>query len=110
MDPVECLRIASSSANVAKLNNKEAADLLTQNRAEFIAKVKACVQTSQERLYDEAPTEDPHYLCFERFDADVHGPVLEKLKTGNAVSAATDKNSGGLSWVKEGEFKPLGLE
>lgn len=109
LDPLECLRIASSASGSGKLNNKEAADLLTQNRAEFIAKVKACVSLSQERLYEEPPTEDPHYLCFEPFSSDVHGPVLQKLRLGKTTAVA-EKNSGGLSWVKEGEFKPLGVE
>ena len=115
LDPLECLRLATSAATTVKLNNKEAADLLTQNRAEFIAKVKLCVSASQQRVYEEPPTEDPHYLCFEPYDAELHEPVLQKLKAGKAstsaaAASATEKSAGGLSWVKEGEFKPLSVD
>ena len=86
--------------------NQDAADLIRQNRAEFIAKVKQCVTISIERKYDPSPTEDPHFIVFEQFNEELHGPVLEKMKSELNTLNSTPPNSG-LSWVKEGEFKPL---
>lgn len=95
----------------SKVSNQEARDLLAQNRAEFIARVKECVTTSKERIYDEPPTDDPHYITFEKFDKDLHGPIVERIKQGKDMSGTpTTTASNGLSWVKEGEFKPLSIE
>lgn len=91
-----------------KLPNQTAADLLSQNKAEFIAKVKECVTASVERIYDPAPTDDIHYITFEKFDPDVHSTVLDNLKHNKEICPSSPTT--GLSWVKEGEFKPLSKE
>ncbi|XP_053965881.1 protein crossbronx isoform X1 [Anastrepha ludens] len=107
VDPIECGRLTTAGA---KYNNAEAAELLTQNRAEFIARAKDCATTSKERIYDEPPTEDPHYIVFEKFDADVHGPVRDRIFSGKELAENVAVPTNGLSWVKEGEFKPLSVD
>lgn len=89
-----------------KTANKDASDLYAQNKAEFMLRVKENVRISRDKIYDPSPTDDTHYIVFERFDNDVHGPVLEKIKTDNLTSSLTPPASG-LSWVREGEFIPL---
>ncbi|XP_017469075.1 PREDICTED: protein crossbronx [Rhagoletis zephyria] len=107
VDPIECTRLAATGA---KYNNAEAAELLTQNRAEFIARAKDCATASKDRIYDEPPTEDPHYIVFEKFDADVHGPVRDRIFAGKEAAESPAVPTNGLSWVKEGEFKPLSVD
>nr|NP_001260837.1 pendolino, isoform C [Drosophila melanogaster]AGB93370.1 pendolino, isoform C [Drosophila melanogaster] len=74
------------------------------------------IKESKEHIFDTPPTEDPHYIVFEKFQQDVHGPVLERIKAGRSKltePSAQQANGGhatGLSWVKEGEFKPLSIE
>nr|XP_029716860.1 protein crossbronx homolog [Aedes albopictus]XP_029729575.1 protein crossbronx homolog [Aedes albopictus] len=96
----EYMSLAEQSAN------NVAYELYGQNRSEFLRKVEECVRLSQSRLYDPAPVQDRNYIVFDRFDKDIHGPVLESLKQGRANEVTTPPSSG-LSWVKEGVFQPL---
>ncbi|KAH8389900.1 hypothetical protein KR200_003614 [Drosophila serrata] len=111
-DPVDSIR----GIEADKLKNNEAADLLMTNREEFAVRVLENIKESKARVYDAPPTEDPHYIVFEKFQTDVHGPVLERIKAGKSKqleTASQQANGGlatGLSWVKEGEFKPLSIE
>ncbi|KAH8321550.1 hypothetical protein KR074_008287 [Drosophila pseudoananassae] len=109
-DPVDSIR----GIETDKLKNAEAAELLINNRQEYAARVQENIKESKAHIYDTPPTEDPHYIVFEKFQQDVHGPVLERIKAGrNKAEASQQANGGhatGLSWVKEGEFKPLSIE
>ncbi|XP_030387246.1 protein crossbronx [Scaptodrosophila lebanonensis] len=111
-DPVESIRNVT-----VELNNAEAAEILTHNRGEYAACVKQCIEENKAHIYDMPPTQDPHYIVFEKFLPEVHGAVLERIRTSNAddiVTSAEPQTTGGiatgLSWVKEGEFKPLSIE
>lgn len=110
LDPVDSIR----GIETDKLKNAEAAELLMNNKQEYAARVQENIKESKAHIYDTPPTEDPHYIVFEKFQPDVHGPVLERIKTGrNKTEASQQANGGhatGLSWVKEGEFKPLSIE
>lgn len=64
--------------------NKTAADLLTQNKGEFISKVAACVRSSKEKIFDAPPTEDKHYITFEHYDKEVHAACNELMKLSNS--------------------------
>ncbi|KAH8277713.1 hypothetical protein KR018_003998 [Drosophila ironensis] len=111
-DPVDSIRGIESD----KLKNGQAADLLMNNREEYAARVQENVMESKQHIYDTPPTEDPHYIVFEKFQPEVHGPVLERIRAGKSKSLelsspqASGGNATGLSWVKEGEFKPLSIE
>ncbi|XP_062136221.1 protein crossbronx [Drosophila sulfurigaster albostrigata] len=113
-DPLESIR------NVAlnELSNVESAKLLNNNRDAFAALVQESITESKSHIYDTPPTEDPHYIVFEQFQTDVHGPVLEKIRSSRSTVTPPESSGGGggaatgLSWVKvkEGEFKPLSIE
>ncbi|XP_017146974.1 protein crossbronx [Drosophila miranda] len=111
-DPIDSIR----GIEMDKIKNPEAAELLLSNREEFAARVLENIKESKEHIYDPQPTEDPHYIVFEKFQPDVHGPVLERIKAGrnNQTDSTLQQTNGGtatgLSWVKEGEFKPLSIE
>lgn len=103
VDPWEVLQMSPSAWN------KEAADLLAQNRAEFIARANLTVSQSKEHVYDEPTSDDPHYIVFEKFNPETHGPVIEKIKTETTDTDSSPSSLIGLSWVKPGEFKALSI-
>ncbi|EDW47167.1 protein crossbronx [Drosophila sechellia] len=111
-DPLDSIR----GIEVDKLKNREAAELLMNNKEEYVARVQENIKESKEHIFDTPPTEDPNYIVFEKFQQDVHGPVLDRIKAGRSKQtepSAQQGNGGhatGLSWVKEGEFKPLSIE
>lgn len=80
-------------------------ELLNQNKAEFILKVKDCINKCKDQIYEKPAKEDKHYIVFEKFDTDLHGPLLESIKNRSDLSLSPPGS--GLSWVKEGAFKPL---
>ncbi|XP_055380795.1 protein crossbronx homolog [Condylostylus longicornis] len=105
MEPEECLKSTET------FQNKNAFDLITIDIDEFKTKVAHCVQQSINNVYDPAPVDDPHYIIFERFNNELHGPVLNKMKLDGAKSIVPSAHATtSLSWVKEGEFKPLSKE
>lgn len=116
MDPAECLKHnlgADGAAAVAAWKNNEAAELLTQNRALFITKAKENVAKSSERLYDEPPTQDPHYITFEEYKEEIHAAIKQRIREGKEPRLQPTSSSlqaKGLSWVKDGEdFAPLSM-
>lgn len=102
LHPVACL-----SNDTIKVSNPEATDLLrNQKLNEFEEKIKECVRISKDKIYDEPPTEDKHYITFSMFDEEIHRNILDNLKANvDGVSASPPPI--GLSWVNEGEFKAL---
>lgn len=89
------------------ISNQDAADLLRQNKvSEFVDKVKECVRISKDKIYDDPPTDDKHYIIFSMFDEEIHRSVLDNIKKRGESTSASPPPSG-LSWVNEGEFKPL---
>lgn len=112
-DPLDCIR---SMGNTQELSNVEASKLLSTNRDAFAALVQESIIESKSHIYDTPPTEDPHYIVFEKFQDELHGPVLDQIRHRRNANAPTESGGGGaatgLSWVKvkEGEFKPLSIE
>lgn len=100
--PVACL-----NSDSVKISNQEAADLIrNQKLNEFEDKVKECVRISKDKIYDEPPTDDKHYITFSMFDDEIHRIILDKIKNKMEMISASPPPSG-LSWVNEGEFKAL---
>lgn len=92
---------------MVKVSNQDAADLIcSQKLTEFEDKVKECVRISKDKIYDEPPTEDKHYITFSMFDEEIHRMVLDKIKN-NCETTSTSPPPSGLSWVNKGEFKAL---
>ncbi|KAL9922278.1 protein crossbronx [Glossina fuscipes] len=106
-EPLDCVRLT----NITKWLNSEAFELISQNRAGFITKVKDCVNCSKEHVYDKPPTDDPHYITFDEYNEEVHGPIKQRIREGkDPMPGSTATGPKGLSWVKPGEFTPLSLE
>ncbi|XP_023707713.1 protein crossbronx homolog [Cryptotermes secundus] len=85
--------------------NQKASELYEKNQEEFCESVKLCVKASQEQIYDRAPTDDLHYITFEPYDNEVHGPIRDtifKIKENEQESS-----SAGLSWVQPGSLEPF---
>ncbi|EFA04459.2 protein crossbronx homolog [Tribolium castaneum] len=92
------------SPTIAHSVNPEAADLFANNQEAFRNKVKEIVKTSQEKIYDEPPVEDKHYLVFEPYNPEVH----EQAKSTMLAQNSEEGVKCGFSWVLPGSFKPLG--
>lgn len=100
--PVACL-----NNETIKISNQDAAELIrSQKLNEFEEKVKECVRISKDKIYDEPPTDDKHYITFSMFDDEIHRVVLEKIKN-KFESTSTSPPPSGLSWVNKNEFKAL---
>lgn len=100
--PVACL-----NSDSIKISNKEAADLIrSQKLSEFEEKAKECVRISRDKIYEDPPTDDKHYITFSVFEDEIHSIVLDKIKNTSETSSTSPPLSG-LSWVHEGEFKAL---
>ncbi|KAH8398579.1 hypothetical protein KR222_000510 [Zaprionus bogoriensis] len=112
-DPVETIRNLSPTK---ELSNMEAAKLLQNDREAYASLVKQSIANCELHIYDTPSTEDPHYIVFEKFEADLHRPVLEEIRSNRSSIAPGESSVGGvttgLSWVKinDGEFKPLSIE
>lgn len=73
-----------------------------------MSKVKEYVRISKIDLYDEQSllTSDKHYIRFEPFIQDVHGPILESMKKkGEGISLSPPTSTGGLSWINDTNFQ-----
>lgn len=104
--PEMCLSSVTVNDKETKIN-REAMEMLEENRSEFIQKAEDCVEASKEKVYLKPAKEDRHYIVFEKYDANVHEPVLDSIKARTDVSVTSPPTSG-LSWVNnDGEFKPL---
>lgn len=105
--PVACVNGIDSPT---KISNQEVADLLLMNNNidVFAEKAKDCVRLSREKVYDEPPTDDKHYIRFSTFDEEIHRNVLENITNKlNRMGSSASPPPSGLSWVNEGEYKPL---
>ncbi|GAB0090197.1 Protein crossbronx [Sergentomyia squamirostris] len=69
-----------------KCRNVEALQLLEGNRDDFLAKIKVCIQESQEKVY-ESPSgdDDKHAIIFERWNPAIHDAILEKIKNNTPL-------------------------
>lgn len=76
--------------------NKEAVDLMSQNKLEFAKRVKECVRISRDRIYDPSPMDDKHYITFDQFDNDIHGSTLESIKSRKYATSSPPSSC--LSW------------
>uniref|UniRef100_A0A182LS75 Uncharacterized protein n=1 Tax=Anopheles culicifacies TaxID=139723 RepID=A0A182LS75_9DIPT len=86
--------------------NNEAYEMLVENRTEFVIRAEQCVEESQQKIYELPANPDRFYICFERFNPDVHGLALQSMKE-NKGSEMTTPPSSGLSWVRKGVYQPL---
>ncbi|KAJ8884259.1 hypothetical protein PR048_016116 [Dryococelus australis] len=53
--------------------------LYEDNKELFREKVRDCVKESQEHVYDPPEIDDPHYISFDPYDEELHGPIREAI-------------------------------
>ncbi|XP_045472082.1 protein crossbronx homolog [Harmonia axyridis] len=83
--------------------NEEAATLFKDNKEEFLSRTRSVVKESLERLYDDPPTEDKHYISFEVYNPNIHESTTAQLLTQKHKELSKYRKS----WVLPGSIKPL---
>ncbi|CAH2066673.1 unnamed protein product, partial [Iphiclides podalirius] len=86
--------------------NIEASDAFKTNRKVFMEKVKECIMSSIDHIYDDPPTEDKHYITFKPYDPEIH----DNAKNVMLKSSKTNESSHGISWVQPGSFQSFSKE
>ncbi|XP_067007580.2 AKT-interacting protein isoform X2 [Anabrus simplex] len=85
--------------------NEEALEMYMNHPELFQEQLQQCIKLSHDHVYDPPPTDDPHYITFEPFDNEIHGPVRDvifgKKDNDGEVSSI------GLSWVQPGSLQPF---
>ncbi|KAJ8979021.1 hypothetical protein NQ317_003124 [Molorchus minor] len=69
----------------------------------FKSNAQELVKLSREHLYDEPPTEDKHYITFERYVPEIHNKVRTSMMTFHEEQISKV----GHSWVLPGSYKSL---
>ncbi|XP_030378493.1 protein crossbronx-like [Scaptodrosophila lebanonensis] len=64
-----------------EVHNMDALRLLARSRMEYLARVQQGIEWSVAHMYDDPPTDDPHYIVFEPYNPTLHQHVLECLKS-----------------------------
>lgn len=85
--------------------NEEAAEMYEKTQDAFRENVRSCVKLSQDQIYDPPPTDDIHYISFDTYDNDLHGPIREAIF--KIKEAEEEQSSLGLSWVQPGTLQPF---
>ncbi|KAI5641504.1 ubiquitin-conjugating enzyme domain-containing protein [Phthorimaea operculella] len=87
--------------------NVEASVAFKMNRKLFLDKVRECVMSSIDHIYDDPPTEDKHYITFKPYDPEVHdnakNMMLQPQKTNEGMAQ-------GISWSQPGSYQPFSKE
>ncbi|CAG9860108.1 unnamed protein product [Phyllotreta striolata] len=84
--------------------NLEAAEMFKNDTENFQKLAAEIVKESKNRLYDEPPVDDEHYLKFEPYVPDIHDKVRSEMINGQFETKYSKK---GLSWVLPGSKKAL---
>ncbi|XP_059048912.1 protein crossbronx homolog [Achroia grisella] len=93
--------------NIKVPANVEASVVYKTNRKAFIDKVKECVASSIDHIYDDPPIDDKHYITFKPYDPEVHDTAK------NVMLRPPKPNEGlsqGISWVQPGSYQPFSKE
>lgn len=67
--------------------NNDALNLLSQNKAAFISKVNEDVRVSRDSIYNLPPTDDAHYIMFDKFDNILHTPIIKNIKNNSSIES-----------------------
>lgn len=60
----------------------------------FQSMAAACVAEWRRRLYDPAPTDDPHFITFAPFDPAIHEPARKTMMESSASVAVNGRGRG----------------
>ncbi|CAG5021907.1 unnamed protein product [Parnassius apollo] len=95
-----------NNLNLKSPANLEASVAFKTNRKVFLERVKECVMTSIDHVYDDPNTDDRHYITFKPYDPEVHDNARNlMLKTSR-----TNEGSYGISWIQPGSFQSFSKE
>ncbi|XP_063229615.1 AKT-interacting protein-like [Bacillus rossius redtenbacheri] len=101
---VQYVRRAFYKIETKSAINKEAVALYEEDKELFREKVRDCVKESQERVYDPPAIDDPHYISFDPYVEELHGPIREAMFR---PKESDEPASLGLSWVQHGSLQPF---
>ena len=102
---LEFMRVAFYMLDLKEPINEEAAEMYRHSPDLFAERVKLCVKSSHDHLYDPPPVDDPHCLRFDPYHSEKHEPVREAIL--NPKGRDRSANSLGLSWVQPGSLEPF---
>lgn len=85
--------------------NQEASNLYVNDMDAFANRVKECIESSQNSLFDEPTSSDPYYLRFNQYDEKLHKTAREALKS--EIETKRSHHVSGLSWVRPGSLEPF---
>lgn len=77
------------------------------NKKLYLEKVRECVVSSIDHVYDDPPTEDKHYITFKPYDPDIHDTAKNIMLQ---PPKSTEGHTQGISWVQPGSFQPFSKE
>ncbi|XP_060658383.1 protein crossbronx-like [Drosophila nasuta] len=85
-----CMGLSSNGEPIllSDVNNMEAMRLLSHSRVDYSLRVKACIASSLEHMFDTPPIKDPHYIIFKRYQPEMHRAVMARLKSNSWYSLA----------------------
>lgn len=84
--------------------NQEASSLQESNLEAFRERVKTCVKTSVNQVFDPPTMDDPHYITFTRYVNEVHDPTKREIYEPKNEE---ENKPLGLSWVQPGSLQPF---
>lgn len=82
-----CFENVNSCHKVKTILNNDAFNLLSQNKAAFISKVNEDVRVSRDSIYNLPPTDDVHYIIFDKFDNILHTPIIKNIKNNISIES-----------------------
>lgn len=82
-----CFENVSSCHKAKNILNSDAFNLLSQNKAAFISKVHEDVRVSRDSIYNLPPTDDVHYIIFDKFDNILHTPIIKNIKNNITIES-----------------------
>lgn len=77
------------------------------NKKLFMDKVRECIVSSIDHVYDDPPTEDKHYITFMPYDPSIHDAAKEMMLKPPKPSEGMNQ---GISWIQQGSFQPFSKE
>ncbi|XP_066598000.1 AKT-interacting protein-like [Prorops nasuta] len=84
--------------------NQEAASLLENNFEEFECRANFSAKDSISQIYDPPSIDDPHYIAFSPYIAELHDPLKQLI-----YEPREEENNRimGFSWVQPGSLQPF---
>ncbi|PIK43568.1 putative AKT-interacting protein isoform X2 [Apostichopus japonicus] len=88
--------------------NSEAANLYEKDLEMFKSKVRDCVQSLKDHIYEPPSTEDEHAITFTPWQEDLHGRTKYNIlnqRQSLEVSELRNAQTSGLSWINPGTLQ-----